>query len=379
VSPESIERARRAIEEVKAGRMVILVDDEDRENEGDIAMAAELVTPEAVTFMAVKACGLICVTLSPGRVEQLGLPMMVEKNQAPLGTAFTVSIEAASGVTTGISAADRARTIRVAADSSLGREHIISPGHVFPLRAVPGGVLQRSGQTEGSVDLARLAGLTPAGVICEIMKEDGTMARMPDLEAFARQHNLFIVSIADLIAYRLQRDRLVERVRTAEIELHGNRRSAVFAAHVYRTIPGIARREVSALVLGDINSCDKVLCRGHMSCLISDVFGGVSPIGKTPLRGVIDAIIERGNGVILYFASDAGMEDELASIESSRDKPDATVEDREGVLREYGIGAQILLDLGVKRLQLISSRPRRMVGFDAWGFESVEQMTLEEV
>ncbi len=379
VSPEAIERARRAIEEIKAGRMVILVDDEDRENEGDITMAAELVTPEAVTFMAVKARGLICVTLTPERVEHLGLPMMVEKNQAPLGTAFTVSIEAASGVTTGISAADRARTIQVAADPSLGREHIISPGHVFPLRAMPGGVLQRSGQTEGSVDLARLAGLTPAGVICEIMKEDGTMARMPDLEVFAEAHGLVIVSIADLIAYRLQRDRLVQRVRTAEIELFGDKRSALFTAHVYRTVPGIKRREVSALVLGDVASGGKVLCRGHMSSIISDVFGGKSPMGKTPLRGVIDAVIERGRGVILYFTPDKPMEDELAFIEAGRNLPDATAEDREGVLREYGIGAQILLDLGVKQLQLISSRPRRMVGFDAWGFESVEQMTLEEV
>src|SRR5512137_277049 len=198
-----------ALEDIRQGKMVILVDDEDRENEGDLTMAAELVTPEAITFMATRGCGLICVTLTPERVAALGLPMMVQSNRSPLQTAFTVSIEAAEGVTTGISAADRAHTIRVAADPAIGAKALVSPGHVFPLRAMPGGVLQRTGQTEGSVDLARLAGLTPAGVICEVMRDDGTMARMPDLEAFSKTHDVAIVTVADLIQYRLREDRLV--------------------------------------------------------------------------------------------------------------------------------------------------------------------------
>lgn len=379
MSSESIERARRAIKEVKSGKMVILVDDEDRENEGDLVMAAELVTPEAITFMATKACGLICLTLSPERVEQLGLPMMVEHNQAPLGTAFTVSIEAAEGVSTGISAADRAHTIRVAADPAMGKNAIVSPGHMFPLRAMPGGVLQRTGQTEGSVDLARLAGLTPAGVICEIMKDDGTMARMPDLEAFAAQHNLVICTIADLIAYRLQQDRLVERVYTTEIDLGTAERNARFTAHIYRAIPGIRRREYVALVLGDVTGDEKVLCRGHMASLIDDVFGGVTAVGKSELRDVVDAVIRRGRGIVLYFASRETIEDDFRNYALNRERNATLLRDREGVLREYGIGAQILLDLGVKRLQLISGKPRRLAGFDAWGFESVEQISLEEV
>ncbi len=379
VSTESIERARRAIEEIKAGRMVILVDDEDRENEGDLVMAAECVTPEAVAFMATKACGLICLTLTTEQVERLGLPMMVEKNQAPLGTAFTVSIEAADGVTTGISAADRAHTVRTAADPSSGPDDIISPGHIFPLRAMPGGVLQRTGQTEGSVDLARLAGLTPAGVICEIMNEDGTMARMPDLEAFAAQHNLVLCTIADLIAFRLQKDRLVERVYTTNIELGTKDERATFTAHIYRAIPGIRRREYAALVLGDVTTEEKVLCRAHMASLVDDVFSGVTAVGKTELRDVVRAVIRRGRGVVLYFASRESMEENFKNYTENRKTSGTLLRDREGVLREYGIGAQILLDLGVRRLQLISGRPRRLAGFDAWGFESVEQISLEEV
>jgi 3,4-dihydroxy 2-butanone 4-phosphate synthase/GTP cyclohydrolase II len=379
VSTEGIERARRAIEEIKAGRMVILVDDEDRENEGDLTMAAELVTPESIAFMATKACGLICVTLTPERVEALGLPMMVEDNRAPHGTAFTVSIEAAEGVTTGISAADRALTVRLAGDPSKTKDDIVSPGHVFPLRAMPGGVLQRTGQTEGSVDLARLAGLSPAGVICEIMKKDGTMARLPDLEAFAEEHGLVIVSIADLIAYRLQRDRLVERVSTTAFELGSEGLKAVFTAHVYRAVPGVRRREYVALVLGDVANGAPVPVRAHVASLIDDVFGGETNRNKPRLRHVIDAIIRHGRGAVLYFASRETIESELGAASKSRKLAGTLSGDREGVLREYGIGAQILLDLGIKRLQLISNTPRKLVGFDAWGFESIEQVTLEEV
>jgi 3,4-dihydroxy 2-butanone 4-phosphate synthase/GTP cyclohydrolase II len=371
----AIARAKYAIEEIQKGRMIILVDDEDRENEGDLTMAAELVTPDDIAFMATKGCGLICVALTQEQVERLGLPMMVQENQAPLGTAFTVSIEAAEGVTTGISAADRAHTIRVAADPNSTNKDIISPGHIFPLRAMPGGVLQRTGQTEGSVDLARLAGLTPAGVICEIMKPDGTMARMPDLEVFAKEHNLVIVSIADLTEYRLQKERLIERVYTTELTI-GKTRKATFTAHVYRAVPGVRRREYVALVLGDVADGGPVPVRGHAGSLVEDVFGVTVTKKRPMLDDVIDAIITRGRGVIMYLPSRETIETELQTLISvNREK--SPQRDRERVIREYGIGAQILLDLGVKNLQLISTR--RLVGVEAWGFDSVEQITLEQV
>jgi 3,4-dihydroxy 2-butanone 4-phosphate synthase / GTP cyclohydrolase II len=377
-SSESIERVKRAIEEIKAGRMVILVDDEDRENEGDLTMASELVTPEAITFMATKACGLICVTLTPERVEQLRLPMMVEQNEAPLGTAFTISVEAAEGVSTGISAADRARTIRVAYDPANGPESLISPGHVFPLRAMPGGVLQRTGQTEGSVDLARLAGLAPSGVICEIMKSDGTMARMPDLEVFAKDHDLVIVSIADLIEYRLQLDRLVTRKTTTDLEIASTSgQRATFRVHVYEAVPGVRRREYVALALGDIDDGEPVPCRGHVASLTDDVFGAETRKNSPKVGKVLDAIIERGRGVLLYLPSRDTIETELSALGGPPPQP--SKRDREGEIREYGIGAQILLDLGVKRLQVISNNPHKLVGLEAWGFEAAEQITLEEV
>lgn len=377
-NPAAIERAKKAIDEIRSGRMVILVDDEDRENEGDLTMAAEFATPEAITFMATKACGLICVTLTPERVEELGLPMMVENNEAPLGTAFTVSIEAAEGVSTGISAADRAHTIKVAADPSKTRADIVSPGHVFPLRSMPGGVLQRTGQTEGSVDLARLSGLTPAGVICEIMKPDGTMARMPDLEVFAKEHGLHIVSIADLVEYRLQKDRLVERVSSCDFELSGNTHKATFTCHVYRAAPGVRRREYVACVLGDVTSSEPVPCRGHVACLLDDVFGGSTRQSSPPVRAVLDALIQRGRGVLLYLPSRDSLESEL-KIAASCAGGVFQATDKEGEIREYGIGAQILLDLGIKNLQIISNNPHRLIGLEAWGFDSAELVKLEEV
>ena len=375
---EAIERARRAIEEVKAGRMVILVDDEDRENEGDLAMAAELVTPEAITFMATRACGLICLTLSPKQVSRLDLPMMVQSNRSPLQTAFTISIEAAKGVSTGISAADRAHTIKVASDPAATADSIVSPGHVFPLRAMPGGVLQRTGQTEGSVDLARLAGLTPSGVICEIMKPDGTMARMPDLRTFAAKHDLVIVSIADLIEYRLQHDRLVEKVASYEMELGEGNRKAMFNAHVYNAAPGILRREYVALSLGDVDDGDWVPVRGHVACMADDVLGARTRKTSPTAREVIDAIIGRGRGVMLYLPSRETIGEELAAC-MGETSPSSARGDREGEIREYGIGAQILLDLGVQKLQMISNNPHKLVGLEAWGFEATEQVRLEEV
>jgi 3,4-dihydroxy 2-butanone 4-phosphate synthase/GTP cyclohydrolase II len=376
---EAIRRVERAIEEIRRGRMVILVDDEDRENEGDLTMAAELVTPEAITFMATRACGLICVTMTPERVDALGLPMMVDTNRSPLGTAFTISIEAAEGVSTGISAADRAHTIKVATDPARGRADLVSPGHVFPLRAMPGGVLQRTGQTEGSVDLARLAGLTPAGVICEIMRQDGTMARMPDLQAFAAEHGLVVVSIADLIEYRLQRDRLIEPTGGFALELRASDGTpATFTAHVYRAAPGIVRHEYVALVLGDVAGGEWVPCRAHVACLADDVFGAHTRKRSPAVRQVIDALIRRGRGILLYLPSRETVRDELAVCLGER-LPALDPPATGGEIREYGIGAQILLDLGVRRLQVISNNPHRLVGLEAWGFEQTEQISIEEV
>ncbi|MBN2527519.1 MAG: 3,4-dihydroxy-2-butanone-4-phosphate synthase [Deltaproteobacteria bacterium] len=370
---KAIARVQKAIDEIKAGRMVILVDDEDRENEGDLVMAAELVTPEDITFMATKGCGLICVTLTPKQVERLQLPMMVATNQTSLGTAFTVSVEAAKGVSTGISAADRAHTTRVCANPDSRPTDLISPGHVFPLRAMPGGVLQRTGQTEGSVDLARLAGLEPAGVICEIMKPDGTMARMDDLRKFGEEHNLVIISVADLIEFRLQHDRLVEPYGKYEIEL-GTTKKAIFTAHVYEALPGIMRTEYVALTLGPIDDGEPVPIRAHVANVADDVFGAVTRPNSPSIQELIDAIIQRGRGVILFLPSRDTVKTQLhQALGTGADVRNDVI------IREYGIGAQILLDLGVRKLQVISNNPHRLIGVRAWGFESATQISLEEV
>jgi 3,4-dihydroxy 2-butanone 4-phosphate synthase/GTP cyclohydrolase II len=379
VTSNAIERVRQALDFIKAGKMVILVDDEDRENEGDLTMAAEMITPEAISFMATKGCGLICVTLTPERVDELELAMMVNENQAPLGTAFTISVEAAEGVTTGISAADRAKTVQVLVDANATKKDIVSPGHMFPLRAMPGGVLQRTGQTEGSVDLARLAGLTPAGVICEIMKPDGTMARMPDLEIFAKEHDLLIVSIADLIEYRLQRDRLVEHISTTELELAGNNEKAVFQAHLYRAVPGVKRREYLALALGDLSNGEPVPVRGHVGSLVGDVLGARVKTKSPTVKEIIDGIIRRGRGVLLYLPSRDSMEVEFNTLLKQAKPAPRRPGDKEGEIREYGIGAQILLDIGIEKLQVISNNPSRLVGLEAYGIKSVERITLEEL
>jgi 3,4-dihydroxy 2-butanone 4-phosphate synthase / GTP cyclohydrolase II len=370
---QAILRVQKALDEIRAGRMVILVDDEDRENEGDLVMAAELVTPDDIAFMATRACGLICVTLTPAQVDRLQLPMMVATNQTPLGTAFTVTVEAATGVSTGISAADRARTVRVCADPSSTSGDLISPGHVFPLRAMPGGVLQRTGQTEGSVDLARLAGLEPAGVICEIMKQDGTMARMDDLRLFAAEHDLVILSVADLIEYRLQHDRLVESVAQFDVTL-GSTRKAVFRAHVYEALPGIMRHEYVALTLGPIDDGDPVPIRAHVSNVTDDIFGATTRPNSPTIQQLIDAIVARGRGVILFLPARESLKDQLSMalnpVESDRNNP---------IIREYGIGAQILLELGVRKLLVISNNPHKLIGLNAWGFTSATQISLEEV
>jgi len=366
---ESIQRVLTALEKVRAGEMVILVDDEDRENEGDLVMAAEHVTPEAVNFMARHARGLVCLTLTEDRVAQLDLPMMVDENRSSRSTAFTVSIEARRGVTTGISAADRARTIRTAVAPDARPADLVSPGHVFPLRACRGGVLQRSGHTEGSVDLASLAGCHPSGVICEIMKDDGTMARYPDLVRFAEEHCLHLLSIADLIEYRLQTERLVERVRSAEVVLPSG---VAWTAHVYDT--SAERRQFLALTLGEIDE-SPCLVRVHTGSVLGDVFG-VRRGARAVIEEAVARIEEEGRGVILFLPGKLDLDRDLAFHAGEEVRETQT--DQGEVLREYGLGAQTLADLGVGKIRLLTNRPRRIAGLDGYGLEVVEQLLLRD-
>jgi 3,4-dihydroxy 2-butanone 4-phosphate synthase/GTP cyclohydrolase II len=367
----AIERVHRALEDIRAGRMVILVDDEDRENEGDLVMAAEKATPEAINFMAKYGRGLICLAMTEERVAQLELPMMVDSNQSSRSTAFTVSIEAAEGVTTGISAADRAHTVLTAMREDATPADLVSPGHVFPLRARPGGVLQRTGHTEGSVDLASLAGLAPGGVICEIMNEDGTMARMPDLVRFADRHSLRILSIADLIQFRLQHEQLVERLSRAELELPSG---AVWTAHVYGGNHA-RERQFLALTLGALDESPTTV-RMHTGSVLGDVFG-VRTRGRVVMRDVIERIEEEGRGVIVFippFAID--LEADLA-MRTGRQVERPPMEQGE-VLREYGLGAQVLRDLGLRKIRLLTNRPRRIAGLEGYGLEVVEQVLVSD-
>ncbi|MGB0647246.1 MAG: 3,4-dihydroxy-2-butanone-4-phosphate synthase [Bradymonadia bacterium] len=371
-SLESIERVERAIEEIRNGRMVILVDDEDRENEGDLVMAAELATPDAINFMAMYGRGLICLSLDEARCQQLELSMMVDDNRSGFGTAFTVSIEAAEGITTGISAADRAHTIRTAVSKDAKATDLVRPGHVFPLRARPGGVLVRTGQTEGSVDLARLAGLEPAGVICEIMNDDGTMARRPELEVFAQKHDLMILSVADLIEFRLRKERLVyavaETVSTvAEI--------GDFKVIAYRT--RVDDQEHLAFVLGEPEKADNVLARVHRESVLGDVFECGASANRSTLMTSLRMIAEEGCGVLIYLQKPAPrLENEVRILSGEQPKRSAIERGAIGLpkdLREYGIGAQILLDLGVSRLRLISNTPSRIKGIFGYGIESLTE------
>ncbi len=380
IEPEPLTRVRRALDAIRTGKMVILVDDEDRENEGDLCMAAERATPETVNFMAKFGRGLICLALTEAQVERLELPMMtppVGRAGPPLGTAFTVSIEAREGVTTGISAADRSHTIAVAIDPKATPGDIATPGHVFPLRAKRGGVLVRAGQTEGSVDLARLAGLNPAGVICEIMNDDGTMARMPDLERFAEEHDLIILTIADLIRYRLQNERLVQRLSEADIEL--DRTGTPWRAIVYEAT--VEDRQLLALVKGPLGDQAPVLCRMHSGSTLGDTFSSTASEGGRNLFEAIDAIERQGRGVVVYLPPRGDLRHELDSVSRRlKSSPVAAPAPGErphgGTLREYGLGAQVLRELGVSQIRLLTNNPRKIAGIHGYGLEVVESVPL---
>ncbi|RDI73823.1 ribB: 3,4-dihydroxy-2-butanone-4-phosphate synthase [Gaiella occulta] len=369
-----------ALEEIRSGRFVVVVDDEDRENEGDLTIAAQFVTPEAVNFMAMHGRGLICLCLTPERCSELGLRQMTDQNETPYGTAFTVSIEAREGVSTGISAADRAHTIQVAIDPTASASDLVQPGHVFPLQARPGGVLQRSGQTEAAVDLARLAGLTPAGVVCEIMNDDGTMARVPDLVGYCERHGLKMVTVADLIEYRRKHEKLVERVASVRLPTaHGE-----FQAVAYQeTLTG---KNHVALVKGDVDGAENVLVRVHSECLTGDVFHSMRCDCGEQLEHALARIEEEGAGVLLYLAQEGrgiGLLNKLRAYELQEQGLD-TVEAnlRLGLVadaREYGIGSQILADLGLSTIRVLTNNPKKISGIAGFGLSVVSQEPIEIV
>src|SRR6476619_1741313 len=367
-----------AIEEIREGRMVVVVDDEDRENEGDLTIAAQFATPDAINFMATHARGLICLCLTEERADELALRPMTSHNETPLGTAFTVSVEARTGVSTGISAADRAHTIRVAIDPATKAGDLVQPGHVFPLRARGYGVLERMGQTEASVDLARLAGLTPAGMICEIMNDDGTIARVPDLAAYCVRHGLKMITVSDLVAYRRRTERLVERIAIADMPT----RYGPFSAYGYRSV--IDGQQHIALVCGDVDGAKDVLIRVHSECLTGDVFGSFRCDCGEQLERAMSQIAQEGTGVLLYLAQEGrgiGLLNKLRAYELQEhgyDTVDANIHLGFPVdSRDYSVRSQIMDDLGLTSIRVLTNNPRKLEGLEGFGLTVSEHLPIE--